>query len=324
MYELRDIGFSTAVGIGGDPIIGTTHIDALAAFEADPETDLIVMIGEIGGDAEERAADFIAKNVTKPVVGYVAGFTAPEGKTMGHAGAIVSGSSGTAAGEEGGPGGRGRQGRQDADRDGQARARDPGRLTPAFTSLSCTVGRPAPSRGAGPSAFRVTRPCGCQPLRPVLHLSPQLRPQLQLLRRQRPRCHPRRYARAPSPPGGSRRLVVRREPSAAVQRRRADEGDREARSPPASRSGPGVRCRRAPSRGLAARSRSVEASSARRRWSTGGVGQFRAAGRRPRRARAAAGSPSPACSPPSPPPSRAGRGPPRRRAAACGAGAAGV
>uniref|UniRef100_UPI000A3AE0D9 succinate--CoA ligase subunit alpha n=2 Tax=Streptomyces TaxID=1883 RepID=UPI000A3AE0D9 len=80
MYELRDIGFSTAVGIGGDPIIGTTHIDALAAFEADPDTDLIVMIGEIGGDAEERAADFIAKNVSKPVVGYVAGFTAPEGK----------------------------------------------------------------------------------------------------------------------------------------------------------------------------------------------------------------------------------------------------
>ncbi|MFC8033787.1 succinate--CoA ligase subunit alpha, partial [Streptomyces griseoincarnatus] len=87
MYELRDIGFSTAVGIGGDPIIGTTHIDALAAFEADPDTDLIVMIGEIGGDAEERAAAFIKDNVTKPVVGYVAGFTAPEGKTMGHAGA---------------------------------------------------------------------------------------------------------------------------------------------------------------------------------------------------------------------------------------------
>jgi succinyl-CoA synthetase alpha subunit len=96
MYELRDLGFSTAVGIGGDPIIGTTHIDALAAFQADPETDLIVMIGEIGGDAEERAAAFIKENVTKPVVGYVAGFTAPEGKTMGHAGAIVSGSSGTA------------------------------------------------------------------------------------------------------------------------------------------------------------------------------------------------------------------------------------
>ena len=96
MYELRDIGFSTAVGIGGDPIIGTTHIDCLAAFEADPETDAIVMIGEIGGDAEERAAAFIKDNVTKPVIGYVAGFTAPEGKTMGHAGAIVSGSSGTA------------------------------------------------------------------------------------------------------------------------------------------------------------------------------------------------------------------------------------
>jgi len=96
MYELRDIGFSTAVGIGGDPVIGTTHIDCLAAFQDDPETDAVVMIGEIGGDAEERAADFIQANVTKPVVGYVAGFTAPEGKTMGHAGAIVSGSSGTA------------------------------------------------------------------------------------------------------------------------------------------------------------------------------------------------------------------------------------
>ena len=96
MYELRDIGFSTAIGIGGDPVIGTTHIDALQAFQDDPETEAIVMIGEIGGDAEERAADFIKANVTKPVVGYVAGFTAPEGKTMGHAGAIVSGSSGTA------------------------------------------------------------------------------------------------------------------------------------------------------------------------------------------------------------------------------------
>jgi succinyl-CoA synthetase alpha subunit len=96
MYELRDIGFTTAVGIGGDPVIGTTHIDCLAAFQDDPDTEAVVMIGEIGGDAEERAADFIKANVTKPVVGYVAGFTAPEGKTMGHAGAIVSGSSGTA------------------------------------------------------------------------------------------------------------------------------------------------------------------------------------------------------------------------------------
>jgi succinyl-CoA synthetase alpha subunit len=97
MFELRDLGFSTAIGIGGDPIVGTTHIDALAAFEEDPDTEAIVMIGEIGGDAEERAADYIKEHVTKPVVGYVAGFTAPEGKTMGHAGAIVSGSAGTAA-----------------------------------------------------------------------------------------------------------------------------------------------------------------------------------------------------------------------------------
>src|ERR1700742_2967418 len=101
MYELRDIGFTTAVGIGGDPIIGTTHIDALAAFEADPDTKAIVMIGEIGGDAEERGAAFIAENVTKPVVGYVAGFMAPEGKTMGHAGAIISGSAGTAQAKKG-------------------------------------------------------------------------------------------------------------------------------------------------------------------------------------------------------------------------------
>jgi succinyl-CoA synthetase alpha subunit len=96
MFELREIGFSTAIGIGGDPVIGTTHIDALQAFEHDPDTAAIVMIGEIGGDAEERAADYIKANMTKPVVGYVAGFTAPEGKTMGHAGAIVSGSAGTA------------------------------------------------------------------------------------------------------------------------------------------------------------------------------------------------------------------------------------
>ncbi len=96
MHELRDIGFSTCVGIGGDPLVGTTHIDALEAFQADPDTTGIVMIGEIGGDAGERAADYIRTHITKPVVGYVAGFTAPEGKTMGHAGAIVSGSTGTA------------------------------------------------------------------------------------------------------------------------------------------------------------------------------------------------------------------------------------
>ncbi|MEW2248301.1 succinate--CoA ligase subunit alpha [Streptomyces sp. NPDC058733] len=97
MHELRDTGFSTCVGIGGDPVVGTTHIDCLAAFQDDPDTDLIVLIGEIGGDAEERAAAYIRDHVTKPVVGYVAGFTAPEGRTMGHAGAIVSGSTGTAA-----------------------------------------------------------------------------------------------------------------------------------------------------------------------------------------------------------------------------------
>ncbi|WNM33766.1 succinate--CoA ligase subunit alpha [Streptomyces sp. Li-HN-5-11] len=97
MHELRDIGFSTCVGIGGDPVVGTTHIDCLAAFQDDPDTGLIVLIGEIGGDAEERAAAYIRDHVTKPVVAYVAGFTAPEGgRTMGHAGAIVSGSLGTA------------------------------------------------------------------------------------------------------------------------------------------------------------------------------------------------------------------------------------
>jgi succinyl-CoA synthetase alpha subunit len=100
MYELRDLGFSTAIGIGGDPVIGTTHIDTLRAFQDDPETKAIVMIGEIGGDAEERAAAFIQEYVTKPVVGYVAGFTAPEGKTMGHAGAIVSSGAGTAQGKK--------------------------------------------------------------------------------------------------------------------------------------------------------------------------------------------------------------------------------
>ncbi len=96
--ELAQSGFgnSSIVGIGGDPVPGSSFIDVIELFEADPETQLIVLSGEIGGDAEERAADYIAEHVTKPVVAYIAGFTAPPGKTMGHAGAIVSGSAGTA------------------------------------------------------------------------------------------------------------------------------------------------------------------------------------------------------------------------------------
>lgn len=99
LYELtqKGIGQTTGVGIGGDPVPGTSFLDCLAAFEADPETRAVLMIGEIGGDAEEQAAEFIAASMTKPVVAYIAGVTAPPGRKMGHAGAIVSGSSGTAA-----------------------------------------------------------------------------------------------------------------------------------------------------------------------------------------------------------------------------------
>jgi succinyl-CoA synthetase alpha subunit len=97
-HELTQLGLgnSTIVGIGGDPVVGSSFIDVLAKFEADPETELIVMVGEIGGDEEEKAAQFISEHVTKPVLSYIAGFSAPPGKTMGHAGAIISGSSGTA------------------------------------------------------------------------------------------------------------------------------------------------------------------------------------------------------------------------------------
>ena len=136
MYELRDIGFSTAVGIGGDPVIGTTHIDCLRAFQDDPETDAIVMIGEIGGDAEERAAAYIEQHVTKPVVAYVAGFTAPEGKTMGHAGAIVSGSSGTA------------QAKKEAlEKVGRPRGPHPQRARPAWSARSCAAAEPPAAAG---------------------------------------------------------------------------------------------------------------------------------------------------------------------------------
>jgi succinyl-CoA synthetase alpha subunit len=98
LYELmqKGIGVTTCVGIGGDPVPGTNFIDCLAAFEADPETRAVIMIGEIGGTEEEKAADFIARDMSKPVVAYIAGVTAPAGKKMGHAGAIISGSAGTA------------------------------------------------------------------------------------------------------------------------------------------------------------------------------------------------------------------------------------
>ena len=125
----RGFGNSTIVGIGGDPIVGSSFIDIIALFEQDDETELIVMCGEIGGDEEERTAEYIAENVTKPVIAYIAGFTAPPGKTMGHAGAIVSGSKGTAAGEGRGARGQGRAGRPQPDRGGGARGRDAQRLT---------------------------------------------------------------------------------------------------------------------------------------------------------------------------------------------------
>jgi succinyl-CoA synthetase alpha subunit len=101
-HELTQLGLgnSTIVGIGGDPVVGSSFIDILARFEADDETEYVVMVGEIGGDEEEKAAEFIEREMTKPVLAYIAGFTAPPGKTMGHAGAIISGSSGTAEGKK--------------------------------------------------------------------------------------------------------------------------------------------------------------------------------------------------------------------------------
>ena len=160
MYELRDIGFSTGIGIGGDPIIGTTHIDALEAFEADPETVAIVMIGEIGGDAEERAADFVKAKVTKPVVGYVAGFTAPEGKTMGHAGRDRVRLGGHRAGQEGRPGGRRCPRREDPQRDRHADARDRGVAVGGVDRSGHDASTPRFARGGRPAPDQAPRRAG--------------------------------------------------------------------------------------------------------------------------------------------------------------------
>ena len=124
-YEVaqRGLGNSTIVGIGGDPVVGSSFIDVLEKFEADPETEYVVLVGEIGGDEEEKAARYVAEHMSKPVFSYIAGFSAPPGKTMGHAGAIISGSSGTAAGEEGCARGGRDPGRHDADRGSRARRR---------------------------------------------------------------------------------------------------------------------------------------------------------------------------------------------------------
>ncbi len=145
MYELRDYGFTTAIGIGGDPVIGTTHIDALEAFENDPDTKAIVMIGEIGGDAEERAAEYIKEHVTKPVVGYVAGLHRPRGQDDGPRRRDRLRLVGHRPGEEGGPRGGRRQGRQDAL--GDRRADAPHHEGPRLSRAICAEASvPAVSR----------------------------------------------------------------------------------------------------------------------------------------------------------------------------------
>ena len=124
-YELAQLGLgnSTIVGIGGDPVVGSSFVDVLERFEADAETETVVLVGEIGGDEEEKAARYVAERMSKPVFAYIAGFSAPPGKTMGHAGAIISGSAGHGAGEEGGARGGRDRGRHDADRGRPARCR---------------------------------------------------------------------------------------------------------------------------------------------------------------------------------------------------------
>ena len=148
------VGNSSIVGIGGDPIIGSDFIDVLELYENDPETELVVMVGEIGGDAEERAAEYIAESMSKPVVAYIAGFTAPPGKQMGHAGAIISGSSGTARREEASARGQGRTRRQEPDRDRADRGRGArrsrcARATPgAGSEQRCSQGSYTPAAAA--------------------------------------------------------------------------------------------------------------------------------------------------------------------------------
>ncbi|CAM5639252.1 hypothetical protein SALBM311S_10907 [Streptomyces alboniger] len=203
MYELRDIGFSTCVGIGGDPVVGTSRdIDCLAAFQDDPDTELIVLIGEIGGDAEERAAAYVRANVTKPVVGYVAGFTAPEGRTMGHAGAGVCGLVRHGRGEAGGS-------RPPVSRSAGRRRRRPSWRAPSSPADATDSGRARTLTGVRACRMlnAAAAPASQGPLTAIP--SPQLRPQRQLPLRQRARRHPRRHA-VHRLAQQHRRLVVRR------------------------------------------------------------------------------------------------------------------
>ena len=144
----RGFGNSSIVGIGGDPVPGSSFVDIIGLFQDDPETELIVMSGEIGGDAEERAAEFIAEHVTKPVVGYIAGFTAPPGKTMGHAGAIVSGTQGTAVAKAEALESKGVRRRAHPDRGRRHRHRDPRRLSPPPRGASARRSIVAAARAA--------------------------------------------------------------------------------------------------------------------------------------------------------------------------------